>query len=315
MTVVAPAASPTARATLSMPMLSWRSAISRTTVSSSSGSRRSRAAARSAACAVERLALVVRRDRALDQPPRLVGGHVAEHLEVGHVVGQRHLGPEELGERHPVLTLHDAGLVALPGLPPQRRGEREPQPHLEEPQLAGVLDQLAAAPLADEPPDHERDQPDERTAQRRRGRHVAELLADPGDLALGLAGDVGVALEQLVDRGRVGLAQGDVDADPAAGGLTYVGQHRPGVQHDVAAERRLELGVVGRQHEHPAAVEEDRQPDDHRDRQPDGHGDDRADVVPRPGSGDLRQREPRDDRPPRTHPSSLGRRRVSHAVS
>ena len=178
-----------------------------------------------------------------------------------------------------------------------------------------MLDQLAAAPLADEPPDHERDQPDERAAERGRGRHVAELLADPGDLALGLAGDVGVALEQLVDRGRVGLAQGDVDADPAAGGLTYVGQHRPGVQHDVAAERRLELGVVRRQHEHPAAVEEDRQADDHRDRQPDGHGDDRADVVPRPGSADLRQGEPRDDRPPRTHPSSLGRRLVSHGVS
>ena len=199
----APAASPTARATWSMPMLSCRSATSRTTVSSSSGSRRSRVGGRLGGVAVERLALVVGRDRALDQPPRLVRGHVAEDLRRRPASsGSGTSGPRNSASGIQSWSLRRrAGSSPLPGLPPQDRGEHDRERHLERAAAcgrAGTARGGGARRRATRP----RSGPARRSAPRSAAEsdHVAERLADLGDLALGLAGDVGVALDQLVGR-------------------------------------------------------------------------------------------------------------------
>ena len=175
------------------------------------------------------------------------------------------------------------------------RRQQQPQPDLEQPQVAHVVEQLQPASSADHPPEDDGDQPHQRTPDRRDDHHVAQGGAHLGDLALRLAPDVGVALDQLVDRRGVGLAEGDVDADPAAGALADVGQHRARVQHDVAVQRWPQHRVVGGEHQRAAAAEEDGQPRRHRDQRPDQHQHRRqGDAAPgRPGGTG--------------HPSTIGR--------
>ena len=82
--------------------------------------------------------------------------------------------------------------ASSPG-PPRRRGSSpfqgchhraaasaSPSPTSRSRSLRACWTSSRAAPLADQPPDRERDQPDEAAAQRRRDDHVAELLAHLG---------------------------------------------------------------------------------------------------------------------------------------
>ena len=106
-------------------------------------------------------------------------------------------------------------LVVVPRLPPQRgRREQSPSPISRSRSLR--RGEAARGGVVARPATRGRGGPVRPThPDRRRRHHVAQGGAYLVDLALRLARDVGVALDQLVDRRGVGLAQRDVDADPA----------------------------------------------------------------------------------------------------
>ena len=86
----------------------------------------------------------------------------------------------------------------------------------------------------------------DRTVHGHRGERGAEL----GDLALGLAADHRVALDQCLVAAEVGLPEPDVGAERIAGGVAQVRQVRAEVERGVPVERggddRVVAGDVGR---------------------------------------------------------------------
>ena len=99
---------------------------------------------------------------------------------------------------------------------------------------------------------------DAQAAQRRRLEHVADRGAHRRDLALRLAGDDGVARDELVEALDLGVAQRDVDPDAGdgVGGQPHLRQHRPEVEGGVAVEHRDDRGVVRADDDVPLAVHE-----------------------------------------------------------
>ena len=237
-------------------------------MSPSSGWRRSRSGGLVGGLGVEDLALVVGVDGALDQPPGLGGGHVAAHLDVLEPVRQRHLGAEEVLQRHPLVAGRDRLTLGRPGLP-HRDAEHDhgtdPDEHVRQPDPRG---ELTSSGAADEQPDGDRDQAGDRAAQGRVAEHVREGVAHLGDLALRLAGDVAVATDQLVRGRRVGLLQPDVDAEQAGALDPYVGQDRAGLEDRGAGQRRLHDRVVARELDRAGAREEQHRRDRGRAHQP-----------------------------------------------
>ena len=227
--------------------------------------------------AVERLALRVGVDRALDQAPGLRRGHVAAHLDPLRLVGQVDARAHELGQRHPGPAGLHAVLVRVPRLPQQDPEEYDEQRRHRAPGTARPGRELAAAGGPDQQPDQDRQQPEDRAAQGRRQRHVDQRVPHLVDLALGLGGDEGVALDQRLGGLRVGLVQADVDADPAPGADPEVRQHRAGVDDDLADQVRPEHRVVRGQDDRAAAQQEQHQPGDRGEHGPDGE------VRRRPG--------------------------------
>ena len=167
---------------------------------------------------VEHLALVVGVDRALDQPPRSEGG-------------RRRCGP-----RRPATSLGHRRRPGRGSRPATSRPARRPPvgsrrataataggDQQQDDARAGTPRRVRTAANrsrrrggADQHPHQDRHQPERRAAQAGGHRHVDQRAAHLRDLALRLAGDVGVPLDQRLGGLGVGLAQADVDADPAA---------------------------------------------------------------------------------------------------
>ena len=214
---------------------------------------------------VERLALVVGAHRAADQPAGLGGRRTHADLDAVGLGRQRHGRPEEGAQRDPVL-LGLLGLrVSVPRLP---EGER--QGHQEHPghgTAAGAqpAEELAAPVRSEEQPDGEGHQADAEAADGGRHGDVADRGLHLGHLRLGLAGDEGVALDQLVGRPGLGLAEHELDPDRPVALAAYVGQQRPGAHHHVPVEGRLHRRVVAGHDDRPAPGEEQGDRRDHRD--------------------------------------------------
>ena len=116
---------------------------------------------------------------------------------------------------------------------------------------AGRPQQLAPAPRPEQQP-AQRPAAGPSTAPRSAASTASSRSAalDLGDLALGLAGEVGVAPGQLRrSTTRRSCRARSSHADARAGVPAHVGQHRAGVQHDLAVERRLEHRVVAGEHD------------------------------------------------------------------
>ncbi len=156
--------------------------------------------------AVEGLALLVGVDRALDQPPGLAGGDVAADLDVVQLLRERHVGAEELAPATATpprcrgsprrrahgcaATTADHGRAASEqrdgrGAGGPRANERAPAA------LRPISSQTTIGTSASA-----------RAAHQRVDDEVGQHLADPRLGALGLAGDQGVPVDQLVGARR-----------------------------------------------------------------------------------------------------------------
>ena len=142
---------------------------------------------------IERLALVVGVHRAPHQPPGLRGGHVAAHLEPA--APRRAAAPRARGTRPATSTSWPIARRRRPrstaATARARAGRPAPSASTPAPAgRAGAARAGAAGPAAT--------RPGSAAARRRRRaarpqRQLAQRALDLGDLALGLAGDVGVA--------------------------------------------------------------------------------------------------------------------------
>ena len=148
--------------------------------------------------AVERLALVVGADRALDQPPGLAGGDVAADLDLGRAprgAARRGRGTSASGCHSSSLSRRL--LVVAPRLATTTPTTTERQHQRRRPARLRGRAKSALPPLpADQQPDHDRHQRQRARrgpASRRPGRRAPP---GPGPRALGLAGDQRVAVDQ-----------------------------------------------------------------------------------------------------------------------
>ena len=221
---------------------------------------------------VERLRLVVGVDGRLDQAPRLVGGQVGADLDAVDLLGQRHPGAHEVGQRHPLALVLGSGDRVVGGGPrlPEAQHHRHRQHRREHAVRRGQRHQQLAAPVpAEQQPDQHRHRADDQAAQQRVEGHVLDRRAQLGLRALGRRGDQRVALHQLVGAGGLGLAQLHLHAQRQVGGDAQVGQHRPGEQLDLPVQGRADHRLVAGQADLALAAEEQEAGREQRAAQPD----------------------------------------------
>ena len=160
------------------------------------------------------------------------------HLHLGHVVV----------ELLPVRGVGQHRVARLPGLGDEHGQEREQERPGEQPAGAvpdvETVQQLTTSAAADHRPHDQRHEGEYGAAQRRVVRQAGERALNPLDLGVGLRGDEGVPLDQLLGGPRLGLAEGDLDADHGPRGSAHVGQERPGTQRHVVVRRRPDDRVV-----------------------------------------------------------------------
>ena len=128
-------------------------------------------------------------------------------------------------------------------------------------------EQLTTPVTPQQQEDRDRQQPYRQAAEGGRESHVEDDALDLLDRRGRVAGDQRVALDQLLDRPDLGLAERQRDAERADVAEAQVGQQRPGLDHGVARQRGAYDGVVADQHDGPTAVEEQR----HRHDEPESH--------------------------------------------
>ena len=260
-------------------MLSCRSETSATTVSPVVGLPQVERGRLLGGVGVERLALVVGVDRALDQAPGLRGGHVAAHLDPVRLVGQRHL---RRPRTRPAASRSGSDSHGCSRRASHGSHSRTPSSTTSSAATAPRGPRARAASSRrrrgpEQQPDQDRQQPEDRAAQGRRQRHVDQRVPHLGDLALGLAGDVGVALDQLLGGLRVGLASRMSTPTRPPEPIRKSGSTGPVLHDDLAEQVRPEHRVVAGQHDRAAAQQEQRQPGDRGEHGPDGE------VRRRPG--------------------------------
>ncbi len=236
---------------------------------------------------VELLALVVGVHRAEHQPLALGRDGTGPDLDVLDLVRQGDPGSGELRERLPAALLLLGLLARLPRLPDQQRQGQQQAQREESLPGAEAAEQLAAAVPAEQQVDRDRQQADPEAAHRGRDRHVDDDCLHLVDLGGGVARDERVALDQLLDRPDLGLAERQRHPDRTHVAQPEVRQQRPGLDHRVAGQRRAYDRVVAHQHGGAAAVEEQR----HGDHQPERHAQaDQRDTGQQPAGGSHARR-------------------------
>jgi hypothetical protein len=124
---------------------------------------------------------------------------------------------------------------------------------------------------AEQQEERDRDEPDAEPAQRGGDRHVDHDVLHLVDRRPRVAGDEGVALDELLDRADLGLAEGQGDPQGPDVAEPEVRQQGPGLHHGVLCQRGADDGVVADEDHRPRAGEEERDRHDQPQRDAERH--------------------------------------------
>ena len=227
-----------------MPMLSWRSLTSRPTTSPSSAGAElvAERGRRVDELLVELQALAVGVQRALHEATGAAGDQPGLDLEARRLRRDVEVGERRL-ERDPVAGL-DGRLVLVVHHHARAQHDDHRQGGGATAAYRPGVGELVPPLPADQQHQGRRGEPAESAEQGAVDGEVGDRGPDLGDLALGLAGDEGVALDELLVAVELGGPEVDVGAEPLAGGQPEARQVGPEVEGGVAVQGGPQVGVV-----------------------------------------------------------------------